>query len=36
MILEVGLQMVCEKLQLLQKHVAARMGVGQPALTQLE
>jgi len=36
MILEVGLKMVREKLQFLQKHVAARMGVVQPALTQLE
>jgi len=36
MILEVGLKMVREKLQFLQKHVTVRMGVVQPALTQLE
>lgn len=36
MILEVGLQMIREELQLSQKHVAEMMGVSQPAITQLE
>lgn len=36
MILEVGLQMMREELQLSQKHVAEVMGVSQPAITQLE
>ena len=36
MILEVGLQMMREKLQLSQKYVAEMMGVSQPAITQLE
>ncbi|MDH2712074.1 XRE family transcriptional regulator [Klebsiella quasipneumoniae] len=36
MILEVGLQMMREELQLSQKHVAEMMGVSQPAITQLE
>lgn len=36
MILEVGLQMMREELQLSQKHVAEIMGVSQPAITQLE
>lgn len=35
-ILEVGLQMMREELQLSQKHVAEMMGVSQPAITQLE
>lgn len=36
MILETGLQMMREELQLSQKHVAEVMGVSQPAVTQLE
>lgn len=36
MILEVGLQLIREELQLSQKHVAEMMGVSQPAITQLE
>ena len=36
MILEVGLQMMREELQLSQKYVAEMMGVSQPAITQLE
>lgn len=36
MILETGLQMMREELQLSQKHVAEIMGVSQPAITQLE
>lgn len=36
MILEVGLQMMREELQLSQKYVAEIMGVSQPAITQLE
>lgn len=36
LILETGLQMMREKLQLSQKHVAEIMGVSQPAITQLE
>lgn len=36
MILETGLQMMREELQLSQKHVAELMGVSQPAVTQLE
>ncbi|EFO1064603.1 helix-turn-helix domain-containing protein [Escherichia coli] len=36
MILEVGLQMMREELQLSQKHVAEAMGISQPAVTKLE
>lgn len=36
MILELGLQMMREELQLSQKYVAEMMGVSQPAITQLE
>ncbi|GLR10335.1 transcriptional regulator [Mixta theicola] len=36
MILETGLQMMREELQLSQKYVAEIMGVSQPAVTQLE
>ena len=36
MILEVGLQMMREELQLSQKQVAEAMGISQPAVTQLE
>lgn len=36
MILEVGLQMMREELQLSQKQIAEVMGVSQPAITQLE
>lgn len=36
MILETGLQMMREELQLSQKQVAAAMGISQPAVTQLE
>ncbi|MEG3130990.1 XRE family transcriptional regulator [Pantoea cypripedii] len=36
MILETGLQMMREELQLSQKNVAEAMGVSQPAITQLE
>lgn len=36
MILETGLQMMREELQLSQKSVADAMGVSQPAVTQLE
>ncbi|EPH3894780.1 helix-turn-helix domain-containing protein [Klebsiella pneumoniae] len=36
MILEIGLQMMREELQLSQKYVAEMMGVSQPAITQLE
>ncbi|AVE61449.1 transcriptional regulator (plasmid) [Citrobacter koseri] len=36
MILETGLQMMREELQLSQKHVAELMGISQPAVTQLE
>lgn len=36
MILEVGLQMMRDELQLSQKYVAEMMGVSQPAITQLE
>lgn len=36
MILEVGLQLMREELQLSQKYVAEMMGVSQPAITQLE
>lgn len=36
LILETGLQMMREELQLSQKHVAEIMGVSQPAITQLE
>ncbi|WP_437887302.1 helix-turn-helix domain-containing protein [Phytobacter sp. V91] len=36
MVLETGLQMIREELQLSQKHVAEAMGVSQPAITQLE
>lgn len=36
MILEVGLQMMREELQLSQKYVAEMMGVSQPAITQPE
>ncbi|MGR6717824.1 helix-turn-helix domain-containing protein [Enterobacter sp. CCM 8629] len=36
MSLETGLQLLREELQLSQKHVAALMGVSQPAVTQLE
>ncbi|HAK6590656.1 TPA: XRE family transcriptional regulator [Citrobacter freundii] len=36
MVLEVGLQMMREELQLSQKHVAEVMGISQPAVTQLE
>ncbi|CUS01512.1 helix-turn-helix transcriptional regulator [Salmonella enterica subsp. houtenae] len=35
-VLEVGLQMMREELQLSQKHVAEVMGISQPAVTQLE
>ncbi|NRN26820.1 helix-turn-helix domain-containing protein [Photorhabdus heterorhabditis] len=36
MILETGLQMMREELQLSQKYVADVMGISQPAVTQLE
>ena len=36
MILEVGLQMMREALQLSQKQVAEAMGISQPAVTKLE
>ncbi|MES3461694.1 helix-turn-helix domain-containing protein [Enterobacter hormaechei] len=36
MFLGTGLQLLREELQLSQKHVAALMGVSQPAVTQLE
>ena len=36
MILEVGLQMMREELQLTQKQVAEAMGISQPAVTKLE
>lgn len=36
MILETGLQMMREELQLSQKQVADAMGISQPAVTQLE
>ncbi|MFJ3459411.1 helix-turn-helix domain-containing protein [Scandinavium goeteborgense] len=36
MILETGLQMMREELQLSQKHVAEVMDISQPAVTQLE
>ncbi|HAF2130686.1 TPA: helix-turn-helix domain-containing protein [Salmonella enterica] len=36
MVLEIGLQMMREELQLSQKHVAEVMGISQPAITQLE
>lgn len=36
MILEVGLQMLREELQLSQKTVADAMGISQPAITKLE
>ncbi|WP_234276694.1 helix-turn-helix domain-containing protein [Escherichia coli] len=36
MILEVGLQMMREELQLSQKQVAEAMGISQPAITKLE
>ena len=36
MILEVGLQMTREELQLSQKQVAEAMGISQPAVTKLE
>lgn len=36
LILETGLQMMREELQLSQKHIAEIMGVSQPAITQLE
>ncbi|BCA71903.1 transcriptional regulator (plasmid) [Escherichia coli] len=36
MILEVGLQMMREELQLSQKQVAEVMGISQPAVTKLE
>ncbi|EAA1980371.1 transcriptional regulator [Salmonella enterica subsp. enterica serovar Java] len=36
MVLEVGLQMMREELQLSQKQVAGVMGISQPAITQLE
>lgn len=36
MILEVGLQMLREELQLSQKKVADAMGISQPAITKLE
>ncbi|MCI5372565.1 helix-turn-helix domain-containing protein [Escherichia coli] len=36
MILEVGLQMMREELQLSQKQVAKAMGISQPAVTKLE
>lgn len=35
-VLETGLQMMREELQLSQKHVAEVMGISQPAVTQLE
>ncbi|EEF0768693.1 helix-turn-helix domain-containing protein [Salmonella enterica subsp. enterica serovar Berta] len=35
-VLEAGLQMMREELQLSQKHVAEVMGISQPAVTQLE
>jgi len=35
-ILETGLQMLREELNLSQKHVAEAMGISQPAITQLE
>ncbi|TBL58051.1 helix-turn-helix domain-containing protein [Hafnia paralvei] len=36
MILETGLQMMREELQLSQKQIAESLGVSQPAVTQLE
>lgn len=36
LILETGLQMIREELQLSQRHVAEAMGISQPAITQLE
>lgn len=36
MVLETGLQMMREELQLSQKSVAEAMGISQPAITQLE
>lgn len=36
MILETGLQMIREALQLSQKSVAENMGISQPAVTQIE
>ncbi|EON3429831.1 helix-turn-helix domain-containing protein [Escherichia coli] len=36
MILEVGLQMMREELQLSQKQIAEAMGISQPAVTKLE
>ncbi|EAB8367068.1 helix-turn-helix domain-containing protein [Salmonella enterica subsp. enterica] len=36
MILDVGLQMMREELQLSQKQVAEAMGISQPAVTKLE
>ncbi|MFJ1219511.1 helix-turn-helix domain-containing protein, partial [Yersinia enterocolitica] len=36
MILETGLQMMREELQLSQKSLAKTMGVSQPAITQIE
>ena len=36
MILEVGLQMMRDELQLSQKQVAEAMGISQPAVTKLE
>jgi DNA-binding XRE family transcriptional regulator len=36
MVLETGLQMMREELQLSQKNVAEAMGISQPAITQLE
>ncbi|EKT7908714.1 XRE family transcriptional regulator [Escherichia coli] len=36
MILEVGLQLMREELQLSQKQVAEAMGISQPAVTKLE
>ncbi|EGC6345838.1 XRE family transcriptional regulator [Escherichia coli] len=36
MILETGLQMMREELQLSQKQIADAMGISQPAVTQLE
>lgn len=36
MILETGLQMIRDELQLSQKSVAQAMGISQPAVTQLE
>jgi predicted transcriptional regulator len=36
LILETGLHMMREELQLSQKHVAEALGISQPAVTQLE